>query len=486
MMSSKTGAGTLSESIPLGAVPSKNNGAGVSTLSTGVETLVSSDNNNGTKVPPPEDKSGAATLVADKSTTKVVPPGYKQTKVGVIPEEWDTPRIDMVLRRIRKKVDVEKERMYQQIGIRSHAKGVFHKELVSGEALGNKSVFWIEEDCFIVNIVFAWEQAVAKTTENEKGMIVSHRFPMYKAKDNRVDIDYILYFFKFKRGKHLLGLASPGGAGRNKTLGQKEFAELKIPLPPLKEQQKIARILTTWDDAISKQEALIEAKEQLKKGLMQKLLSGEVRFGITGAATSVAEDSLEDNATKVASPEWEEVRLKEVVVCLDNKRIPLNKQERQKMKGNVPYYGSTSIVDYINDSIFDVDLVLASENGGYFYDFKTRPIAFYITGKSWVNNHVHIVRNKDNRLDLKFLYYSLVHKNITAFLNGGTRAKLNKKDLLLLKIKLPPKQEQQKIAQVLTKADKEIALLKEELETLKEQKRGLMQRLLTGEVRVKR
>ncbi|MCB4781993.1 MAG: restriction endonuclease subunit S [Sulfurovum sp.] len=411
--------------------------------------------------------------------------GYKRTKVGVIPEDWDIPRIDSVLQRIRKKVDVEKETLYQQIGIRSHAKGIFHKEPVTGEVLGNKSVFWIEEDSFIVNIVFAWEQAVAKTTTNEKGMIASHRFPMYKSKDNKADIDYILYFFKSKRGKHLLGLASPGGAGRNKTLGQKEFAELKIPLPPLKEQQKIARILSTWDDAISKQEALIEAKERLKKGLMQRLLSGEVRFDL-GAGTLVPSNKeLNTNRTEVPAPEWEEVRLKEVVNCFDNKRIPINKQKRHKIQGNIPYYGSTSIVDYINDYIFDEDIVLVSEDGGYFYEFETRPIAFYVTGKSWVNNHVHIIKNKNDSLGLKFLYYSLVHKNITAFLNGGTRAKLNKKDLLLLKIKLPSKKEQQKIAQVLTIADKEIELLKSELTAFKEQKRGLMQRLLTGEVRVR-
>ncbi len=394
-----------------------------------------------------------------------VPSGYKQTKVGVIPEDWDTPRIDTVLQRIRKKVDVEKETLYQQIGIRSHAKGIFHKELVTGEALGNKSVFWIEEDCFIVNIVFAWEQAIAKTTNNEKGMIASHRFPMYQPKDNKADIDYILYFFKSKRGKHLLGLASPGGAGRNKTLGQGEFSELLIPLPSLKEQQKIAQILITWDDAIKKQESFIKAKKELKKGLMQKLLSGEVRF-----------DGFDE--------EWEEVKLGDFVDCYDNKRVPLNKVERQKMKGDIPYYGSTSIVDYINDYIFDEDLVLVSEDGGYFYDFENKPIAFYVTGKSWVNNHAHIIRNKDNRLNLKYLYFSLVHKNITAFLNGGTRAKLNKKDLLLLRIKLPSIQEQQKIAEVLTFADKEIDLLKNELEALKEQKRGLMQKLLSGEVRV--
>jgi len=208
-----------------------------------------------------------------------VPEGYKNSRVGVIPVEWDLFRIDEILQRVRKKVEVEKYVNYQQIGIRSHAKGIFHKELVTGKKLGNKSVFWIEEDCFIVNIVFAWEQAVAKTTDAEKGMIASHRFPMYRPKDNKANINYILYFFKSKRGKHLLGLASPGGAGRNKTLGQKEFSELKLPLPPLKEQQKIAEILTTWDNAISKQEELVKAKEELKKGLMQKLLSGEVRLG---------------------------------------------------------------------------------------------------------------------------------------------------------------------------------------------------------------
>ena len=399
-------------------------------------------------------------------SSQEVPQGYQKTKVGIIPNDWDVLRIDNILQRVRKKVEVELDTNYQQIGIRSHSKGIFHKELVSGEKLGNKAVFWIEEDCFIVNIVFAWEQAIAKTSKNEKGMIASHRFPMYRPKDNKVDIDYILYFFKSPRGKYLLGLASPGGAGRNKTLGQGEFNELKLPLPSLKEQKKIANILTTWDEAISLQNDFIKAKEKLKKGLMQKLLSREVRF-----------DGFSD--------EWKNIKLSEVVNCFDNKRKPLNKLERQKIQGNIPYYGSTSIVDYINDYIFDEELILVSEDGGYFYDFETKPIAFYIKGKSWVNNHAHIIKNKDNTLDLKYLYYSLVHKNITAFLNGGTRAKLNKKDLLLLKIILPSIEEQQKIAEVLTNADKEIDLLKNELEELKEQKKGLMQKLLTGNVRVK-
>ena len=191
--------------------------------------------------------------------------GYKKTKVGVIPNDWQLYRTDKVLKRVRNSVEVISDKEYKQIGIRSHGKGIFYKETVLGKELGNKSVFWIEPDCFIVNIVFAWEQAIGKTTENEVGMIASHRFPMYKPQANKVDLDYIVYLYKSKRGKYLLELASPGGAGRNKTLGQGEFAELEIALPPFKEQQKIASILTIYDEAIIKQEELIREKKQIKK-----------------------------------------------------------------------------------------------------------------------------------------------------------------------------------------------------------------------------
>ncbi len=382
--------------------------------------------------------------------------GYKQTKVGVIPGEWDTHRIDRVLRRIRKKVEVEKEVMYQQIGIRSHAKGIFHKELVSGEALGNKSVFWIEEDAFIVNIVFAWEQAVAKTTSAEKGMIASHRFPMYKAKDNKVDIDYILYFFKSKRGKHLLGLASPGGAGRNKTLGQKEFSELRLPLPPLKEQQKIAQILGTWDCAISKQEALIKAKEQLKKGLMQKLLSGEVRFeGFDG--------------------EWSKMEFELIFNRIPSKKYQITSNEYLKV-GKYPVIdqGKKRIVGYSNDCT----KVLQTDSIILFGD-HTRVIKYidheFIVGA----DGTQLLKTKQN-FDNKFFYYQLLSKQIPN--TGYNRHFKFIKDMVF---NVPAKTEQQKIAQVLSTADKEIALLKEELEALKEQKRGLMQRLLSGDVRVK-
>lgn len=194
--------------------------------------------------------------------------------------DWKFSIVSKVVDRVKNSFIPEKDELYQQIGIRSHTKGIFYKEPVSGKELGNKSVFWIEPNCFVVNIVFAWEHAIAKTTENEIGMIASHRFPMFKPKRDLLDLDYMLNYFKSSKGKDLLGLASPGGAGRNKTLGQSEFLKLPILLPSLEEQKAISIVIEQANIELQKLEQQLNLLQNEKKGLMQKLLTGEVRVKI--------------------------------------------------------------------------------------------------------------------------------------------------------------------------------------------------------------
>ena len=415
-----------------------------------------------------------------------IPQGYQKTKVGIIPDDWDLYRIDNILQRVRKKVEVEQEINYQQIGIRSHAKGIFHKELVTGKEIGNKSVFWIEEDCFIVNIVFAWEQAISKTTENERGMIASHRFPMYQPKDNKVDIDYILCFFKSKRGKHLLGLASPGGAGRNKTLGQGEFAELKIPLPSLMEQEKIVKILTTWDNAISKQGELIKIKEGLKKGLIQKLLSSEIRFN--GFCDEWQDTMLEKLVFFQEGPGVRNTQYRKIGVKLLNvgnlNNNQLNLDATDKYISEEEAYGN-----YKHFLVDDGDLLISC-SGVNSESFK-RKIAFANKNDLPLCMNTSTMRFKsiDNKLDLVYLYHFFqtfnFEKQVFRILTGSAQFNFGPTHIKWFKIYLPSQQEQQRISDVLSNIDKEICLLKNELEELKEQKKGLMQKLLTGEVRVK-
>jgi type I restriction enzyme S subunit len=185
--------------------------------------------------------------------------------------DWQEDRIDGFVERVSNAVDVEADATYREIGIRSHGKGVFHKKEIKGHELGNKRVFWVHPDAFVVNIVFAWEHAVAKTSDRETGFIASHRFPMFIPRKNRVNLRFFTIFFLSKRGKHLLGLASPGGAGRNKTLGQSNFAELKVKFPTLEEQMKIADFYEAIDKKIKLVEKQIEHTQTYKKGLLQQM-----------------------------------------------------------------------------------------------------------------------------------------------------------------------------------------------------------------------
>lgn len=154
------------------------------------------------------------------------------------------------------------------------------------------------------------------------------------------------------------------------------------------------------------------------------------------------------------------------------------------MKGDIPYWGANNVMDYVNDFLFDETIVLLAEDGGYFDQYQNRPIANISHGKCWVNNHAHILKAKNNSIN-EWIYYSLVHKNILAFINGGTRAKLNKSDMMKIPVLLPEKKEQEAICSILSHADREIVLLKNKLLVLKSQKRGVMQQLLTGKKRLK-
>jgi type I restriction enzyme S subunit len=255
-------------------------------------------------------------------------------------------------------------------------------------------------------------------------------------------------------------------------LTQGNLKRVLIGKPPYLEQKKIAEILLTVDEAVEKTAQIIEKIKEVKKGLMQKLLTrgiGHKKFKKTG----IGEIPLD----------WSIRSIGDLCEILDSARVPLNKEQREKMKGKIPYYGANGIVDYINDFIFDDDLILMAEAGGYFEEYKSRPIAYLIHGKSWVNNHAHVLKVKEPNDNL-WVYYSLVHKNIIPFIKGGTRSKLNQEELRQITILLPAASEQKEIAEILSSVDKEIEKETSHKDQLEWLKKGLMQVLLTGQVRV--
>lgn len=416
-------------------------------------------------------------------------PGYKETKVGWIPEDWNAKKIGSILDRMVDPVKVELEATYQEIGIRSHGKGMFDKSPVTGKRLGNKKVFWVHADCFILNIVFAWEQALDKTKAYDVGKIASHRFPMYRPKNKNLNVDYLVYYFKTPRGKYLLGLASPGGAGRNKTLGQKEFSSILVPLPHLLEQKKIAAILSTWDEAIDQTNRLIDARKRRKKALMQKLLSGKMRLKIYKKSKADAE---------LESHEWEVVRFNQAFkrilrTTTSDVMDVLSITARvgfvhQKDKFNKVIAGE-NLQRYI--LLLKDDFAYNKGNSKYFPQGCIYKLENY--ERAAVPNVYFCFHPRTNKVygDFYKFYFEngMLNRQLQRVINTGVRndglLNLNPKDFFNIKICVPPIKEQKKIADIFTSANEEISILEKKLIALKIQKRGLMQKLLTGEIRVK-
>lgn len=177
--------------------------------------------------------------------------------------------------------------------------------------------------------------------------------------------------------------------------------------------------------------------------------------------------------------EWSAWKLEECCDILDSRRIPVNSEDREKRIGDIPYYGANGLQGFIDDFIFDEPLILIAEDGGRFDEFATKPIAYRIEGKSWINNHAHILRSKAG-FSQDAIFYALEHKDIQPFIVGGTRAKLNQSALRSITIKLPENEpEQSKIAEILSKVDQAIEQTERLIAKQQRIKTGLMQDLLT-------
>ena len=155
-------------------------------------------------------------------------------------------------------------------------------------------------------------------------------------------------------------------------------------------------------------------------------------------------------------------RLEDVCEILDSKRVPITAKDR--VAGPYPYYGANGVQDYVADYIFDDELVLLAEDGGHFGS-TDKPIAYRVKGKCWVNNHAHVLKAKDC-IDIDYLCYSLMFRDVSDIVNGATRQKLTQADMRKIEIPLLPIAEQKSVVAKISKVFELIALRKEQLAKL--------------------
>jgi type I restriction enzyme S subunit len=180
-------------------------------------------------------------------------------------DRW--PRLTMaeIAPLVRRPIQVDAEMTYREIGIRSFGKGVFHKSPTTDLEIGEKRVFVIKPGDLLFNIVFAWEGAVAVATAAEEGTIGSHRFLTCVPNAEIADPYFLFWWFSRGEGREQLLRASPGGAGRNRTLGIDKLAAIQVPVPPLAVQRSIVasigKLKAKLDEACKlREEAVAESQ----------------------------------------------------------------------------------------------------------------------------------------------------------------------------------------------------------------------------------
>ena len=180
---------------------------------------------------------------------------------------------------------------------------------------------------------------------------------------------------------------------------------------------------------------------------------------------------------------WEEKKLQEVSSFLDGRRKPIKSGDRSKMKGEYPYYGASGIIDYVNNYIFDEELILLGEDGENIIS-RNSPLAFRVSGKCWINNHAHVIVPKDNT-NIDFLTHNLERINYVVYNTGTAQPKLNQEVCRNIPSWFPTLPEQQKIASFLSAVDEKIQQLSRKKELLEQYKKGVMQQLFSDKLRFK-
>ena len=396
--------------------------------------------------------------------------GYKKTELGWIPGDWEVKRLGECVRTAPSygmnapavKFN-EKLPVYLRITDISDDGRFIAETKVSVNHLAYKE-FYLE----VNDIVFARTGASTGKTylyTPFDGLLVYAGFLIKFSINPEILNPVFLKYFTFTNSYWNWVKIMSSRSGQP-GINAQEYQLIKIPLPPLPEQKKIAKILSTWDEAIEKLNSYIEAKKKLKKALMQRLLTGKQRF-----KEFVVKDGYKKTELGWIPEDWEVKRLGESI------NIQYGKSQSTLKPGVYPIVGTSGICGYGNQYLYDGESLVIGRKG-------TIDNPFFITNKFWVIDTAFYVDKFYFCLPY-FIFYASRVINWKSYSEASGVPSLNRETIKSIKIPLPPLPEQKKIAEILSKADEEIDLLNQELEKLKTQKKGLMQKLLTGAWRVK-
>ena len=402
-----------------------------------------------------------------------IPAGYKNSAVGIIPQEWEVKFFKDVCTFLN-------GRAYKQEELLSQGK---YPVLRVGNFFTNTNWYYsdleLDKDKYAVegDLLYAWSASFGPRFWN--GEKVIYHYHIWKVVISSI-IDKLFLYDYLEMDARKLYNQIQGGTMAHITKGDME--QRYILVPPMEEQRKIAEILGMWDEAIEKQSRLIEKLELRKRALMQRLLTGRTR--LPGFTTP-----------------WQKVKLGEIGKFDKGAGVPKDKITSSGCKA-ITYgeiytkynYVINQFTSYIDEETareskgISSGTILFAGSGETLEDIG-KCVAFIDNDKAYAGGDI-IIFNPSIEVDSLVLSYILNSPVAIAqkrrYGQGHSVVHIYQKDLARIELELPSLPEQKAIAEVLTTADDEIATHRKKLDALRLQKRGLMQQLLTGKTRVKK
>lgn len=430
---------------------------------------------------------------------EIIKPGYKKTPVGIIPEDWEVKEFKNCFTQLKTYTYSR-----NQLTLENQNNNIYNIHYGDIHAKFSENILDTEKDLKLIpkitdevtdNPVLLRDGDVimADASEDYKG--IGKSIELIKVGEKKIiagthtfalrpKINYApkfagYIFSSFQTHKQIKRIATGISVYG---ISKGNISKIKLPIPPLPEQKAIADCLSTWDRGIEKLTALIDAKKEQKKGLMQRLLTGSLRLR---SATGEPFDG-----------EWKKMIVNELADVYDGTH-----QTPNYVDEGIPFYSVEHLTadnfentKFISNEVFqkenkrvklekgDVLMTRIGDIGTSKYvDWKVNA-SFYVT--------LVVFKKKIKDIDFRFFHYFISSDFFQKELYRNTLhvafpKKINLGDIRLCNVLLPPSEEQTAIAQVLTTADREIELLEQKLEAMKEQKKGLMQVLLTGKKRLR-
>ena len=403
---------------------------------------------------------------------------FKQTEIGRIPKDWEVVTLEEVMSLFHNGIWGEEPIVHEKsypvirsteitrdgkIDLSNVAFRKIPEEKVSKYNLKGGDILLVASSGSS-NLI--GRAAIFK--QPRKGEVYLFSNFMLRLRPENVDSIFLYYYLNSPRYYRFLKSLQQTSTGL-RNLPKREFIKFKLPLPPLPEQQKIAEILSTVDEAIEKVDNSIEKTKRLKNGLMCELLT-----------KGIGHKEFKDTEIGRIPKEWEVSSLSKIIKLASGKTRPSEIADMPSTTMPHPVYGGNGILGYTNTFIVDKETIVIGRVGEYCGSIHKT------LGLAWItDNALYAVEIQRGSVELDYLIYSLAFINLNKFKKKSGQPLMTQKIIYSISIPLPPLAEQQKIAEILSTVDKRLELLRSKKEKLERIKKGLMNELLTGQRRVK-